>query len=194
VHFIRLLGWTMRKKGLNDRTAGGLLLLLLLLAIHLLKGFFNLPEPNLSPCMDKVFVEILGNVLHPGVYGFPQPPFFEQVLTRAGGSFPTSRAVLPPRVTYRSGARVEVFSNEKDIYLFESETSAFYKITLGIPISINRESLEGLTAVPGIGPAIASEIIHERTKRGGFKRLDEILAIQGIGIGLYNKLAPYVVL
>ena len=72
--------------------------------------------------------------------------------------------------------------------------SAFYKITLGIPISLNRESLEGLTAVPGIGPRIGGAIVRERAKRGNFKRLDEILSIPGIGPTFYRKVTRYLVL
>ena len=72
-----------------------------------------------------------------------------------------------------------------------SALSAYQKITLGVPISINRESLEGLTAVPGIGPGIARSIARERVRRNGFKKLDEIKFIKGIGPGLYRKIKPY---
>jgi len=77
---------------------------------------------------------------------------------------------------------------------FKSQSSAltsFQKITLGVPISINQESLEGLTAVPGIGPGIARSITRERVKRNGFKKLDEIRSIKGIGPGLYRRVKPY---
>ena len=43
--------------------------------------------------------------------------------------------------------------------------SAFHKVTLGIPLSINRESVEGLTAIPGIGNSLALTIEKERIKR-----------------------------
>jgi competence ComEA-like helix-hairpin-helix protein len=72
--------------------------------------------------------------------------------------------------------------------------SAFYKITLGIPISLNNESLEGLTAIPGIGPRIASAIVRERAKREGFQQMDEMLSIPGIGPTLYRKAARYLTL
>lgn len=72
--------------------------------------------------------------------------------------------------------------------------SAFYKITLGIPISLNNESVNGLTAIPGIGPRIASSIVRERAKREGFQQMDEILSIPGIGPKLYRKAARYLTL
>ena len=70
--------------------------------------------------------------------------------------------------------------------------SAFYKFTLGIPLSLNEESEEGLTAIPGIGPGLAGVIVNERNKRGGFKDLDEIKTIYGIGEKVYKKIAPYI--
>ncbi len=71
-------------------------------------------------------------------------------------------------------------------------SSTFHKITLEIPVSINRESIEGLTAVPGIGPKIAYSIVRERGKRSGFKSLDEIKSVRGIGPALYAKIKPYI--
>ena len=75
-----------------------------------------------------------------------------------------------------------------------SEMTAFQKITLGMHVSINLESLEGLTALPGIGPGLAGLIVRERDNRGGFKSLDEIKSIRGIGPGLYKRVRPYLVL
>jgi competence protein ComEA len=68
---------------------------------------------------------------------------------------------------------------------------AFYKFTLGIPISLNRESEEGLTAVPGIGPKLAGAIVRYRDTRGGYKALSEIKDVPGIGDKTYKKILPY---
>ncbi len=87
-----------------------------------------------------------------------------------------------------------IFNNRVGHHPNRSEFTAFQKITLGIPLSVNRECLEGLVAVPGIGPGIASLIVRERKSRGGFKRLDEIMCIRGIGPGRYERLKPYLVL
>ena len=95
---------------------------------------------------------------------------------------------------FSPGPGVDVFKNGEDLKVHSSEMTAFQKITLGAPISINQESLEGLTAVPGIGPGIARSITRERAKRNGFKRLDEIKSIKGIGPGLYQRVKPYLIL
>jgi competence protein ComEA len=185
----------MSKRKINDRTAGGLLFLLVFLSLHFLKGIVGLSGPDTRLYGDKVFVEIIGDVAHPGVYGFPHPPSLNDLLIRAGGSLTKTANGLPSTpILYHSGAQVGVFSDRQEVPPFEGEMAAFYKITLGIPISINKEPLEGLTAVPGIGPALASAIIEERAKSSGFQRLDELLAIRGIGPALYQKLTPHLVL
>ena len=72
------------------------------------------------------------------------------------------------------------------------EMTAFRKVTLGIPIDINRESATGLTAIPGIGKSLARTISDERVKRNGFKDINELKTLPGIGEKLFSKIAPYI--
>jgi competence ComEA-like helix-hairpin-helix protein len=95
---------------------------------------------------------------------------------------------------FSSGADSGGFSDGEGYHSRTSEMTAFQKMTLGMHVSINLESLEGLTAVPGIGPGLAGLIVKERDKRGGFKSLDEITSIRGIGPGLYKRVRSYLVL
>lgn len=59
------------------------------------------------------------------------------------------------------------------------------------PVDVNRAGIEELTRLPGIGPARAKAIVEERTKRGGFTTLDELLDVRGIGPVTLEKLAPF---
>ena len=70
--------------------------------------------------------------------------------------------------------------------------SAFHKITLGVPVSINEESVNGLAAIPGIGNSLAHIIKEERIKRNGFKDINELKTISGIGEKLFSKIKPYI--
>jgi competence protein ComEA len=74
------------------------------------------------------------------------------------------------------------------------EMSAFSKLTLGLPISLNRENEVGLTALPGIGTSLAHAIVWERQNRGGFKNLDELKDIRGIGKKLLEQIRPFLTL
>ncbi|MBU4426252.1 MAG: helix-hairpin-helix domain-containing protein [Desulfobacterales bacterium] len=185
----------MRKRQINDSAAGALILLFFLLTMHLLKGISGFSAADSPPCDDKVFVHISGNIQWPGVYAFCQPPVLKELLIRAGGLIPGTQKSLPGNgILCHCGSSIYLRSDGQKAYIFEGEMSAFYKVTLGIPISLNNESLEGLTAVPGIGPTIARAIVRERAKREGFQQMDEMLSIPGIGPTLYRKATRYLTL
>jgi competence ComEA-like helix-hairpin-helix protein len=74
------------------------------------------------------------------------------------------------------------------------EISAFHRLTLGIPISINRDTAHGLTAVPGIGPKTAAAIVRAREREGGFTQLKDLMSIRGISASIYHKISPYLTL
>jgi competence protein ComEA len=61
-------------------------------------------------------------------------------------------------------------------------------------VNVNTASAEQLALLPGIGEARAREIVAARTKQGGFKRVEDLLAIKGIGEASLAKLRPYVAL
>jgi competence protein ComEA len=46
--------------------------------------------------------------------------------------------------------------------------------------------------LPGIGDARAREIVATRKARGGFKQVEDLLAVKGIGEASLAKLRPYV--
>ena len=71
---------------------------------------------------------------------------------------------------------------------------AFAAPKLSGVVNVNTASPEQLTLLPGIGEARAREIVAARTKQGGFKRVEDLLAIKGIGEASLAKLRPYVAL
>jgi len=49
-----------------------------------------------------------------------------------------------------------------------------------LALNLNTASIRELEALPGIGPALAKKIVEFRQKKGGFKRIEELLAVPGI--------------
>ncbi|HYR86669.1 MAG TPA: helix-hairpin-helix domain-containing protein [Terriglobia bacterium] len=47
-------------------------------------------------------------------------------------------------------------------------------------LNLNTASVQELDALPGIGPVLARRIVEFRQKKGGFKRVEELLAVPGI--------------
>lgn len=185
----------MTKKETYDCTGGFLLLVMVVITLAGLKGICSHNVPDRLICDRNVHLEVSGDIRRPGVYSFCRSPALDDLLARAGGfACKVKKASLSTGILYQSGAKLDVRRLGEIARVTETEMTGFYKITLGIPISINRETLEGLAALPGIGPGIAGAIVRERTKRGGFQKMDEILSVKGIGPRLYSRISPYVCL
>jgi len=202
----------------DHSTSGYLLLLLTLLFLHFLQPSLIPSMPSRSVDEGPLFIQVEGDVNSPAVYAFNTPPHLAQLIERAGGL--RYDKVLPEQLddfTFSSGMKVAIRLREEESLVPPSEAlhagvsrltlasggfvmakvnemSAFYKTTLGMPIYLNSESEMGLTAIPGIGLGLAKAIVEERTKRGGFKSLEELLSINGIGEKLYRKITPYLTL
>lgn len=56
------------------------------------------------------------------------------------------------------------------------------------PININSALPTALDSLPGIGPAYAGRIIDYREQNGGFKAIEEIMNVKGIGPKTFEKL------
>lgn len=58
-------------------------------------------------------------------------------------------------------------------------------------IDINRASAEDFARLPGVGPAMAKRIVDFRVKHGPFRRVEDLLAIRGIGLKKWKAMRPY---
>ena len=59
-------------------------------------------------------------------------------------------------------------------------------------VELNTAKLEDLRRLPGIGPRRASAILELRAKLGGFRRLEDLMRVRGLGRGAMKRLRPLV--
>lgn len=57
-----------------------------------------------------------------------------------------------------------------------------------VPLDLNTATAEELTALPGIGPALAERIAAYRTEHGPFSAPEELMEVPGIGEAKYAAL------
>jgi competence protein ComEA len=64
--------------------------------------------------------------------------------------------------------------------------------TAAAPLNLNTASAAELQALPGVGASTAKLIVDHRSKNGGFKKVEELMNIKGIGEKSFLKLKPLV--
>ena len=61
----------------------------------------------------------------------------------------------------------------------------------GKSVNINTASAQDLTALPRIGAKVAQRIVEYRTAHKGFKTVDELRNVKGVGPKLLEGIKPY---
>ena len=62
----------------------------------------------------------------------------------------------------------------------------------GVLVDLNTASVAELQELPGVGAKVAGRIIEYRQKRGPFKKIEELMNVQGIGEKSFLKLRSQV--
>src|SRR5262245_40585101 len=62
------------------------------------------------------------------------------------------------------------------------------------PVNINTASAADFEALPVIGPKLAARIVDYRQKNGPFKKIEDLMNVQGLGEKNFLKLKPQLTL
>jgi competence protein ComEA len=59
-------------------------------------------------------------------------------------------------------------------------------------INLNSATVPQLESLPGIGRSMAEKIVEYRQKNGGFKKIEDLMNVQGIGEKSFLRLKPLI--
>lgn len=147
----------------------------------------DVPYSSVRP--GTVAVELTGDSGRNGVYFVPKGTPLVGFLDLAGIAREAAGNSLSASTTLEKAATVTTGQGENR--LESRPMDAAKRVALGIPIDLNRSSLEELGLVPGIGKATAERILERRSLAGPFRDIDELMEVRGIKEKRLEKLRPY---
>ena len=152
---------------------------------------------EISPMIDndlqsnnEVVIDIGGEVIKPGVYKMKNGDRVEDVLIMAGG---LSAGADRDWVDKNLNKAEKLYDGEK-IYIpkvgenMAVSRDAINGVSTSKVIRLNSATLEELDGLAGVGPAIAQRIIDYREENGGFKNIEEVKLVPGIGDKMFEKI------
>ncbi len=155
-------------------------------------------SPSATATPAEVVVYVCGAVRRPGVYHLGADARVADLLEAAGGAAAKAELQgvnLAARLT--DGEQVVVPQKGAPV-VAGATTGAGATGSAGgtgsatAPVDLNTATLEQLDALPGVGPATAQKIIDYRTANGGFKSVDDLKNVSGIGDAKFADLQPLV--
>ena len=145
----------------------------------------------------RIVVDIGGKVRDPGVRRLPAGSRVEDALAAAGGVRPgTDTTGLNRARILVDGEQVLVGAPSQPPPMAGAAGagagSGAGSGSGGVPLSLASATVEQLDGLPGVGPVLARHIVDFRTARGGFRAVEELRQVNGIGERRFADLRPLV--
>ncbi len=134
----------------------------------------------------EIFVHVTGAVAKPGVYAAEVGSRVFDIVAMAGGfTKKADQASVNLARLVSDGEQLLVFERASEAKSATSTSNTSVGSMAGTLVSLNRATLSELEELPGVGPTLAQRIIDWRSANGGFKSLEDLLEVGGIGDKLF---------
>ncbi len=131
----------------------------------------------------ECFVYVCGSVQNPGVYRLRAGSRIYEAVALAGGLTQEAADTVNQAEAVFDGMMIRIPSVNETEQTKEEEAAAGDG-----KLNLNTADVTQLMALPGIGKAKAESIIAYREEKGGFSSVEEIMKVNGIKEGVYNRL------
>ncbi|MFI8641350.1 helix-hairpin-helix domain-containing protein [Streptomyces chartreusis] len=134
----------------------------------------------------EIVVDIGGKVREPGIHRLPAGSRVADALRAAGGVRPGTNTDTLNRARFlMDGEQVIVGAPAAPASEGGTNTGVGGAAAPGAapaaPVPLNTATVDQLDTLPGVGPVLAQHIIDYRTQHGGFRSVDELREVNGIG-------------
>jgi competence protein ComEA len=135
-----------------------------------------------APTGRELWVDVAGAVRRPGLYKVPAGSRLAVAVERAGGvSSRGDEAGVNLAAPLHDGEQVIVPRRGAAPSAASSASPSAAGSSPSSPISLSQATEAQLESLDGIGPALAGRILEYRQQHGGFRSLDELKEVSGIG-------------
>jgi len=135
-----------------------------------------------------LYVHVAGAVRRPGLYRLPSSARVGAALERAGGPLPRADlTAVNLAATVQDGQQIKVPRvGERPASAAAPGASAGSSGAgapggAGAKISLASATVEQLDGLDGIGPTLAKRIVEYRDSHGGFRSVEQLREVEGIG-------------
>lgn len=135
----------------------------------------------------EIVVDVSGKVREPGIHRLPAGSRVADALRAAGGARPGTDTDSLNRARFLVDGEQVVVGGPAAPGLGAGGTAAGGSAGAVpgagsvAPVSLNTATVEQLDTLPGVGPVLAQHIVDYRTQHGGFRSVDELREVNGIG-------------
>lgn len=132
----------------------------------------------------EIVVDVSGKVREPGIHRLPAGARVADALRAAGGVRPGTDTDGLNRARFLvDGEQVVVGGPAAPQAAGGPGAPAGPVPGAGpaAPVSLNTATVEQLDTLPGVGPVLAQHIVDYRTQHGGYRSVDELREVNGIG-------------
>lgn len=140
---------------------------------------------------NTIVVEIKGEVMNPDVYTLNEGSIIKDLIEAAGGLTQDADISNINRAKEIKNHELIIIRNINDLNIEEeyaTEDKEINEESDDGKISINDSDLSKLKEIPGIGEVKANSIISYREKNNGFKSIEELKNVDGIGEKTFEKI------
>ncbi len=131
----------------------------------------------------EIVVDVGGKVRDPGVHRLPAGSRVEDALKAAGGVRPGTKTGGLNRARFLVDGEQLVIGGPAPAGAAAPAAPAGTGTAAGptTPVSLSTATVDQLDTLPGVGPVLAQHIVDYRTRNGGFRSVDELREVNGIG-------------